>query len=111
MALKTKYAFRGIVIAEAYVRLDNVAGGKQRGTWSGEFGIYHSEAAANPPAPKAQAQKLPDGLPPAPAPRVEPVPPLAGFTVSTPWMKDGVPEKLLYAAAKAQEMLAGATDA
>lgn len=122
MALKTAYQFRGISISEAYIRLESISGGKQRRSWSGEFSIYQSAVAANPPQPKPpvpeiEVQVLPDGLPvkPKPAPpvpeRVLPQSPLAGFSITVPWVEGGVPEKLLYTAAKEQAMLADAVDA
>jgi len=122
MALKTPYLFRGINISEAYVRIDRISGGKQQGSWQGEFSIYQSEAAANSPQPEPaliedEPEQLPDGLTPALKPdpllvaRVLPQPPLAGFSITVPWEKAGVPEKLLYAAAKKQEMLSNAVDA
>ena len=121
MALKTPYLFRGINIPDAYVRIDRISGGKQQGSWQGEFSIYQSEVAANPIQPESavieqEPEQLPDGLPlppkpaPLPVPRVEPQPPLAGFSITVPWEKAGVPEQLLYAAAKKQEMLSNAVD-
>ncbi len=113
MALKTPYLFRGINIPEAYVRLDRVSGGKQQGSWQGEFSIYQSEVAANPPQPEIEQEpeQLPDGLPlKSASAKVAPQPPLAGFSITVSWEKGGVPEQLLYEAAKQQEMLSNATD-
>ncbi len=93
MAIQCDYIWRGVTIADAYIRVDTIAGGKRDGfivpeipfdpKWRAVIGVY---ANANQPEPFIK------------------------LDISIPWDGDNSPYPGLYAALKSMPEFSGATD-
>lgn len=93
MAITCNYSWRGITVPNAYIRVENVNGGKRENRptpqmageaiWVGHIGIYASST--------------------------EPVP-INTLTLIIPWDGEVSPYNLFYAELKAMSEFSGATD-
>lgn len=104
-------------MSKVYVRVERASGGKAEGKWHGLAKVYFDQASAAPVV-VGHIAKTVDGEPVLDEKQQPVMDPVMGMpsefleeiAVQAPWIENGVPEQLLYAALKKLERLAGAVD-